>query len=260
MRSTVRRVIFGFRGYIAGRPRLDAFVRQSLARVPPLDKGLRAIVRRERLIPNRTAEVLSRREEGSVADLSPRDRRVYLDSVQRIITVRSPERTDPLSLRVLFCLPDETPFGRSENALYIDQAAITAQLIKGSDRVGAIPSSAMVRVAVKLARLLADRFALLYAQEIGLDRRLISNALYFNIWTEICALVPLRHLARRLLSEAKDKTIYIELVSLDMAYLGLWAFNELEPIFLYTEIVRRGGLAVLVHRAAQADGSPADTI
>ncbi len=80
--SLVRRVLFRVGTYIAGRPQLDAFVKQSFARVPLLDRRLRAAVRREREDGFQAIPVRARRL--SVADLPPRGHRVYLDLMKAL--------------------------------------------------------------------------------------------------------------------------------------------------------------------------------
>jgi len=78
-RSLVRQAMFRAHTRIAGRPHLDAFVKQSLARVPLLDRRLRAAVRRARedryqAIPTRVG----------AADLTPRALGVYLDLMRAL--------------------------------------------------------------------------------------------------------------------------------------------------------------------------------
>jgi hypothetical protein len=76
-RSLVRRGMFRARTYIAGRPQLDAFAKQSFARVPLLDRRLRAAVRAER--EDRFQAIPVRATRIGVADLTPRAYRVCLD-------------------------------------------------------------------------------------------------------------------------------------------------------------------------------------
>ena len=71
--------MFCARTYIAGRPQLDAFTKQSIARIPLLDRRVRAAVRRARedryqAIPTRVG----------AADLTPRALRVYLDLMRAL--------------------------------------------------------------------------------------------------------------------------------------------------------------------------------
>jgi len=75
--SIVRRAMFRARTYIAGRPHLDAFTKQFIARIPLLDRRVRAAVRAER--EDRFQAIPARATRVSVADLTPRAHRVYLD-------------------------------------------------------------------------------------------------------------------------------------------------------------------------------------
>ena len=85
-RSVVRRAMFRVRTYIAGRPQLDAFVKQSFARVPPLDRRLRAAVRSER--EDRYQAIPVRATRISTADLTPWAHQVYLDLVRALRSVQ----------------------------------------------------------------------------------------------------------------------------------------------------------------------------
>ena len=85
-RSVVRRAMFRVRTYIAGRPQLDAFVKQSFARVPLLDRRLRAAVRSER--EDRYQAIPVRATRIGAADLTPRAHQVYLDLVRALRSVR----------------------------------------------------------------------------------------------------------------------------------------------------------------------------
>ena len=68
--------------YIAARPHLDAFVKQSVARVPLLDRRLRAAVRRAR--EDRYQAIPVRATRIGAADLTPRALRVYLDLMKAL--------------------------------------------------------------------------------------------------------------------------------------------------------------------------------
>lgn len=68
--------------YIAGRSQLDAFVKQSFALVPLLDRRLRAAVRRER--EDRYQAIPVRATRIGAADLTPWALRVYLDLMKAL--------------------------------------------------------------------------------------------------------------------------------------------------------------------------------
>lgn len=81
-RSLVRQAMFRAHTHIAGRPQLDAFIKQFLARVPLLDRRLRAAVRREH--ESRFQAIPTRATRGGAADLTPRTLRVYLDLMKAL--------------------------------------------------------------------------------------------------------------------------------------------------------------------------------
>jgi len=80
IRSVVRRAMSRIYAYIAARPHLDAFVKQSVARVPLLDRRLRAAVRTQR--QSRFQAIPATRV--GAADLTPRALRVYLDLMKAL--------------------------------------------------------------------------------------------------------------------------------------------------------------------------------
>jgi hypothetical protein len=81
-RSLVRQAMFRAHTRIAGRPHLDALVKQSLARIPLLDRRLRAAVRRAR--EDRYQAIPVRATRIGAADLTPRALRVYLDLMKAL--------------------------------------------------------------------------------------------------------------------------------------------------------------------------------
>ncbi|MGO9327649.1 MAG: hypothetical protein ACLQJ0_05995 [Steroidobacteraceae bacterium] len=80
--NLARRAMFRAQTYIAGRPQLDAFVKQSFARVPLLDRRLRVVVRRER--EDRYQAIPVRATRIGAADLTPQALRVYLDLMKAL--------------------------------------------------------------------------------------------------------------------------------------------------------------------------------
>ncbi len=74
--------MFRARTYIAGRSHLDAFTKQIIARVPLLDRWVRATVRAEREDRYQAIPVSARRL--GVADLTPRAHQVYLDLMKAL--------------------------------------------------------------------------------------------------------------------------------------------------------------------------------
>jgi len=81
-RSLVRQAMFRAHTRIAGRPHLDALVKQSMARIPLLDRRLRAAVRRAR--EDRYQAIPVRATRIGAADLTPRALRVYLDLMKAL--------------------------------------------------------------------------------------------------------------------------------------------------------------------------------
>ncbi len=81
-RSIMRRAMFRARTYIAGRPHLDAFIKDVIAGVPLLDRRVRAVVRSER--EDRYQAIPVRATRIGAAELTPRAHQVYLDLVRAL--------------------------------------------------------------------------------------------------------------------------------------------------------------------------------
>lgn len=82
IRPIAQRAVFRARTYIASRPHLDAFTKQIIARVPFLDRRVRAAVRAER--EDRFQAIPVRAKRAGAADLTPRAHQVYLDLVKAL--------------------------------------------------------------------------------------------------------------------------------------------------------------------------------
>ncbi len=85
-RNLARRAMFRARAYIAGRPHLDAFTKDIIARVPLLDRRVRAVVRAER--EDRYQAIPVRATRIGTADLTPWAHKVYLDLVRALRSVQ----------------------------------------------------------------------------------------------------------------------------------------------------------------------------
>lgn len=83
---------------------------------------------------------------------------------------------------------------------------------------------------------------------IGMPAETIAAAWFFTIWTELCTLVPLRHLARDIHRNIGDRRILIPIDGTQFSCLSYWAYNELEPLILAAELRRRGACVFLYMR------------
>lgn len=78
-RSAARRVVFGIARRLMQHAQLYAFAKQSIARVPFLDRRLRAIIRTGRQDAEDRAERMI-----DVSDLTPHAHQVYLELLRAI--------------------------------------------------------------------------------------------------------------------------------------------------------------------------------
>lgn len=124
--------------------------------------------------------------------------------------------------------------------LLLDGDALERHLAALGGRVGAMPAHVGSRFSQGVARRLAARLAARYAARLGMPAGALAEAWYFSIWSELCTLMPLRHLARRLARIAAGRTVVVPLEPGPRDYLTVWYPNGLEPFYLAAELRRRG--------------------
>ncbi len=124
--------------------------------------------------------------------------------------------------------------------LVLDDAAFARHLAALHGRVGAMPAHIGSRFTQRAAQRLAARLAARYAARLGMRAEALADAWYFSIWSELCTLIPLRHLARRVAREAAGAVVVIPLAPGPRHYLTFWNPSGLEPFFLAAELRRRG--------------------
>ncbi len=91
----------------------------------------------------------------------------------------------------------------------------------------------------------AKRIAKQHAKKLAMPIDRLATALLFPVMCEICTVLPLRHLARRLASLADGDPVVVPLTKLRGRYLRYWSQSDIEPFLLVNEINRQGGRAVL---------------
>lgn len=124
--------------------------------------------------------------------------------------------------------------------LFLDGAALDRHLAALGGRVGAMPAHIGSRFAQRAARRMAARLGARYSGRLGVPAELLADAWYASIWSELCTLIPLRHLARRLARLAAGRAVVIPIEPGPRRYLTFWDPNGLEPFYLAAELRRRG--------------------
>ncbi len=124
--------------------------------------------------------------------------------------------------------------------LFLDGAAFDRHLAALGGRVGAMPAHIGSRFAQRAARRMAARLGARYAGRLGVPAETLADAWYASIWSELCTLIPLRHLARHLARHAAGGAVVIPIEPGPRRYLTFWDPNGLEPFYLAAELQRRG--------------------
>jgi hypothetical protein len=137
-------------------------------------------------------------------------------------------------------------------ALLLDDDALERHLLALGDRIGAMPAHIGSRFSQRAAQRFGARLAARYARRLGMRAEVLTDAWYFPIWTELCALIPLRHVARRVARLAAGRPVLIPLDPGPRHYLTYWEPNGLEPFYLAAELRRRGVPVAFISRATPA--------
>lgn len=121
---------------------------------------------------------------------------------------------------------------------YLDDEAINAYLAKLSNRIGAIDTSWGSRFSQGVARRVSRRLGKRFASRLDLPWDLLADAWFFPIWSELCTLIPARHLARYLAKLTAGKSVILPLHSVNIPYLSYWENNKLFPLYIAIELQR----------------------
>ena len=149
----------------------------------------------------------------------------------------------------LHCLrvdPAIDPRQLTRDAFWLDGPTIERHYRERGNPIGTIDPRWGSRFSRGLALRIARRSGARMARDGGLDGETAARAWFFAIWTEICTLVPARHLARHLAARAKGELVIVPVESLSAHYLSFWSRNDLEPFYLAAELRRRGAHVVLL--------------
>lgn len=128
----------------------------------------------------------------------------------------------------------------------LDEGRIDLEFAKIGGRIGAIPAHKGSRFAQTTARRLALKLARRYSNHLGLSERAIIEAWYFTLWSELCTLLPIRQVGRRIAHEAAEELVLVPLECEGSGYLGYWERNCIERLLLAAEIRRAGGAVAFV--------------
>lgn len=145
----------------------------------------------------------------------------------------------PATLDVILLAGDAHSGRLPGGEVLLDEAALAQPFSSFGQRIGAIPVQMGSRFSQRVAGRLAGRLGRRYAAQLGVAAELLADAWYFPLWAELCNLIPLRHLARRVARAAGGARVLIPLDLDKDRYLSLWERSGLEPFYLAAELRRR---------------------
>ena len=160
-----------------------------------------------------------------------------------------PQHPDLQSLRILIDESDlinETSLGHTPDVLLLDEAAITARLRRLSESDPYFAKRNVCSHLERLSRRVADRMARLFSSAWSAPKEMVSEAIYFHVWSELCTIIPLRRLARSIARDVAPKKVLIILPRLDLVCLQTWPPNQLEPLILCWALQKEGCNAYLL--------------
>lgn len=138
---------------------------------------------------------------------------------------------------IAVCPADQIPDG----CTIIDQSARDADFRAAfPDAFGAMPLHTCQGLMQRMSARLSRRFAKAQSKHLGISVNGLQNAWFHPVFSEVCTLVPTRHLARRYARTQPDTVFAIEIKATSLTALTGWRPNEIEPIYLAYELRRRG--------------------
>ena len=140
----------------------------------------------------------------------------------------------------LFVGGEEAPASLENEVEFIDAARLRREFSAWDGRLGSFHRKSGRRLSMGIARRLGERWAKHHAAKFGLEVSTFRDAFFFTLWTEVCTLVPVRHLARKLARRFPKVLFLIDFPPRQQTYLTFWYENDLEKYYLATELRKKG--------------------
>lgn len=176
----------------------------------------------------------------------------YLSGQQR----RFDSSRQPIAFDFI-CTDLADPSSLTRRDLFLDEAALTRHYADTSDRLGWVKANQAMNFINRLAFRLSQRLGRRFATRLNLPADLLVEAFFYSVWSELCRIIPARHLARQIARHAVGECVVIPLSSLTFFYL---AGRDFEPFWLAAELQRRKVPVAFVYsdtgiaEAAKAEG------
>lgn len=177
------------------------------------------------------------------------------DALDNARSFSCPTQEVPNALRVVFYPRESTIEDQLRAANFFDRDDISRRLDEFDD-VGALRAHKSMRFLKSIGWRMARKYATQFARPPELPSETLQLAIYFHMVTELGALIPVRHLARRLHEGLGSEPVFIDLRSTRLTCLRYWGTNDLEPLFLAHELRRRGANAFLCVARAEPFEEP----
>lgn len=99
----------------------------------------------------------------------------------------------------------------------------------------------------RASELISKKIAKTQFQLAGIDEKIIAQALWFLVWTELCNIIPIRSAIKNASKSLHGRIILIPIHSEQLCALELWVENpDLLPLLLYSELAKMGYEVLLV--------------
>lgn len=136
-----------------------------------------------------------------------------------------------------------------EAGIYLTRDSVGVRVSQEiGEKMGSVDTWRAGRFMRGLARRLSLRYGDQFKKTPVLTASALADAVYHPFFTELSNIVPLRHLARKLASEANGQPVFIDLPATQCAYVNFWGRCETEALYLYVELRKRGVNAFLCRK------------
>lgn len=163
-------------------------------------------------------------------------------ALRRVQTFARESRT---TLDLLVVQPGRVRDHLFANALVIDRIGIDERIDDVKSPLGYFDPGTSARISNLLAKAVIRRLVR-EVDATSAKRSILRDAWYFPLWTELCSIVPLRHLARQIADEAGDRLILLPIDQTEFNCLKHWHPSEIDAFVLAAELRRRGARVLLV--------------
>jgi hypothetical protein len=134
----------------------------------------------------------------------------------------------PITFDVI-CVESADPTMLTHRDLFLDDETLDRHYAESSAKIGAVKANKAMRFVNEVSFRLCRRLAKRFADESRLPVDLLVETLFHVVWSELCRLIPARHLARKLARVAAGQPVLIPLTTTSFTY---FTGRALEPFYL----------------------------